>query len=592
MSEKDLRADTAPHAGGDDTVRRVLGLFSAQRGKVALAALLTVAVVVGTLSLPVLSGRAVDCVVGPGEVDFAGLQGTLALIALALALTAACQWALTAVTNRLAFGAALTLRQRAFDHLQELPLSYIDSHGHGDLAARIVTDADMLTNGLLMAFQQLPVGVLTIVVTLVFMFALNPAIAAVVALLTPISIFTARFIATHSAKHFSGQTRLRGELTAYVEEMVGGISAIETFDMADAVHERFARTDAALGEESFKAVFFSSLVNPTTRFANALVYAAIGIFGAFVAMGGGITVGGLSAFLGYADQYAKPFNDISGVATELQNSVACARRLFALLDVPPEEPDAPGAIVLAEPRGEVDLDHVAFGYDPRRPVLTDVDLRVRPGMRVALVGETGCGKTTLINLIMRFYDVDGGAVRVDGHDVRDLTRASLRAGWGMVLQDTWVRRATVRENVSMGRPDATLEEVRAACREAYADDFIMRLPQGYDTVLDGSASLSAGQRQLLCIARVMLARPAMLILDEATSNIDTRTELLVQRALARLMEGRTSFVVAHRLSTVRDADVICVVADGRIAESGTHDELLAAGGRYKRIYEAQFAPTE
>ncbi len=592
MSEKDLRADTTPHAGGDDTVRRVLGLFSAQRGKVALAALLTVAVVVGTLSLPVLSGRAVDCVVGPGEVDFAGLQGTLALIALALALTAACQWALTAVTNRLAFGASLELRRRAFDHLQELPLSYLDAHGHGDLASRIVTDADMLTNGLLMAFQQLPVGVLTIVVTLVFMFALNPAIAAVVALLTPVSIFTARFIATHSAKHFSGQTRLRGELTAYVEEMVGGISAVETFEVQESVHARFAKTDAALGQESFKAVFFSSLVNPTTRFANALVYAAIGIFGAFVAMSGGITVGGLSAFLGYADQYAKPFNDISGVATELQNSVACARRLFALMDEPAEVPDAADAATLSAPRGDVEFRHVAFGYDADRLVLRDVDLAVRPGIRIALVGETGCGKTTLINLLMRFYDVAGGSVVVDGRDVRDWTRESLRAGWGMVLQDTWVRRATVRENVSLGRPDATLDEVRAACREAYADDFIMRLPQGYDTVLDGSASLSAGQRQLLCIARVVLARPAMLILDEATSNIDTRTELLVQRALARLMEGRTSFVVAHRLSTVRDADLICVVADGRIAERGTHDELLAAGGRYKRIYEAQFAPAE
>lgn len=585
MSEKD-------RARSGDTVRRMLALFSARRRGVAAAALLTIGVVVGTLALPVLSGRAIDCVVGVGEVDFAGLARSLAWIAATLGGTALCQWALTAVTNRLAFGAALELRERAFDHLQELPLSYIDSHGHGDLAARIVTDADMLTSGLLMAFQQLPVGVLTIVVTLAFMFALNPPIAAVVALLTPVSVFTARFIATHSARHFSGQTRLRGELTAYVEEMVGGISEIETFDVARQVHERFSETDAALGQESLKAVFFSSLVNPTTRFANALVYAAIGIFGAFVAMGGGITVGGLSAFLGYADQYAKPFNDISGVATELQNSVACARRLFSLLDVPAEAPDAPGARVLDEPRGEVELDHVVFGYDPGRPVLRGVDLGVRPGQRVALVGETGCGKTTLINLIMRFYDVNDGSVRVDGHDVRDLTRDSLRSGWGMVLQDTWVRRATVRENVSMGRPDATLEEVRAACREAYADDFICRLPQGYDTVLDGSTSLSAGQRQLLCIARVMLARPAMLILDEATSNIDTRTELLVQRALARLMEGRTSFVVAHRLSTVRDADLICVIADGVIAERGTHEELLAAGGRYRRIYEAQFAPTE
>ncbi|OUO35630.1 ABC transporter ATP-binding protein [Olsenella sp. An290] len=577
---------------GDATVRRIAGLFSGRTGSVLAAGLLAVAVVVGTLLLPVLSGRAVDCVVGPGQVDFSGLFRALALIACALGATAACQWALTAVTNRLAFGAVLSLRCRAFDHLQELPLSYLDSHGHGDLASRIVTDADQLTNGLLMAFQQLPVGILTIVVTLVFMFVLNPAIAAVVALLTPISIFTARFIAAHSARHFSGQTRLRGELTAYVEEMVGGISAVETFQVQEAVRERFARTDAELGQESFKAVFFSSLVNPTTRFANALVYAAIGIFGAFVAMAGGITVGGLSAFLGYADQYAKPFNDISGVATELQNSVACARRLFELIDEPAEEPDAADAAVLAEPRGEVRLDHVAFGYEPGRPVLRDVDLAVRPGQRIALVGETGCGKTTLINLIMRFYDVSGGAVMVDGRDVRSWTRESLRGAWGMVLQDSWVRRATVRENVGMGRPDATLEEVRAACREAYADDFVMRLPQGYDTVLDGSASLSAGQLQLLCIARVMLARPSMLILDEATSNIDTRTELLVQRALARLMEGRTSFVVAHRLSTVRDADLICVIADGVIAERGTHEELLAAGGRYRRIYEAQFAPTE
>ena len=575
----------------DGTVRRMVGLFTGSRARLCAAGALTACVVVGTLSLPVLSGRAVDCVVGAGQVDFAGLARELAGIAVALGVTAASQWALTAVTNRLAFDAGLELRRRAFDHLQELPLSYLDSHGHGDLASRIVTDADQLVNGLLMAFQQLPTGILTIVVTLAFMFALNPAIAAVVALLTPVSVFSARFIATRSARHFSGQTHLRGELTSYVEEMVGGISSVEAFSMEEEVAQRFARTDAELGRESFKAVFFSSLVNPTTRFANALVYAAIGIFGAFVAMGGGITVGGLSAFLGYADQYAKPFNDISGVATELQNSVACARRLFELLDVEAEEPDSARAAVLEAPRGEVALEHVRFGYDEKSPVLRDVDLAVRPGTRVALVGETGCGKTTLINLLMRFYDVDGGSVSVDGRDVRDWTRASLRAGWGMVLQDTWVRRATVRENVAMGAPGATLEEVRAACREAYADDFVMRLPEGYDTVLDGTASLSAGQRQLLCIARVILARPSMLILDEATSNIDTRTELLVQRALAHLMEGRTSFVVAHRLSTVRDAGLICVVADGRIAERGTHEELLAAGGRYRQIYEAQFAPT-
>ncbi len=576
----------------DATVRRMMALFAGRPAAVAASAVLAVAVVVGTLLLPVLAGQAVDCVVGPGQVDFEGLARKLALIGLTLAFTAVTQWGLTALTNRLAFDAVRDLRERAFSHLQRLPLSYIDSHGHGDLVSRIVTDADQLTNGMLMAFQQLPTGLLTIVVTLGFMFALNPSIAAVVALLTPISIFTARFIATHSARHFTGQTRLRGELTALTEEMIGGISCVETFDMADDVAVTFANLDAELGQESFKAVFFSSLVNPTTRFANALVYAAVGIFGAFVAMAGGITVGGLSAFLGYADQYAKPFNDISGVVTELQNSVACARRLFSLIDVPVEEPDAPDAEVLSQPRGAVALSHVAFGYKPDRLVLSDVDLAVRPGQRIALVGETGCGKTTLINLLMRFYDVNAGSVSVDGRDVRAWTRASLRSAWGMVLQDTWVRRATVRENIAMGRPDATLEEVRAAAREAYADEFICRLPQGYDTVLDGSTSLSAGQRQLLCIARVMLARPAMLILDEATSNIDTRTELLVQRAFARLMEGRTSFVVAHRLSTIRDADLICVVADGTIAERGTHEELLDAGGRYRAIYEAQFAPTE
>ena len=589
-----MSAPTSVRARGekDQTVRRLLALFSPHKASLVLAAVLAVAVVVGTLSLPVLSGQAIDCVVGPGQVDFAGLAHVLAVIAAVLAATALAQWALTATTNRLAFGAALALRRQAFDHLQELPLSYLDSHGHGDVASRIVTDVDQLTNGLLMGFQQLPVGVLTIVVTLAFMFALNAQVALVVALLTPVSVLTARTLASRSAKHFSGQSRLRGELTGIVEELVGGISTVETYQMQAAACAQFAATDERLRQESFKAVFFSSLVNPTTRFANALVYAAIGIFGALVALEGGITVGGLSAFLGYADQYAKPFNDISGVATELQNCVACARRIFSLLDVPAEEPDAPGALVLVRPRGEVRLDHVAFGYDPARLVLTDVDLAVRPGQRIALVGATGCGKTTLINLLMRFYDVSAGAVVVDGHDVRAYTRESLRAGWGMVLQDTWVRHATVRDNVALGRPDATDEEVRTACREVFADDFISRLPEGYDTVLDGGVSLSAGQRQLLCIARVMLARPALLILDEATSNIDTRTELLVQRAFERLMEGRTSFVVAHRLSTVRDADLICVIDQGRIAERGTHDELLAAGGRYREIYEAQFAPTE
>ena len=573
----------------DGTVRRMVGLFTGSRARLCAAGALTACVVVGTLSLPVLSGRAVDCVVGAGQVDFAGLARELAGIAVALGVTAASQWALTAVTNRLAFDAGLELRRRAFDHLQELPLSYLDSHGHGDLASRIVTDADQLVNGLLMAFQQLPTGVLTIVVTLAFMFALNPAIAVVVALLTPVSVFSARFIATRSARHFSGQTHLRGELTSYVEEMVGGISSVEAFSMEEEVAQRFARTDAELGRESFKAVFFSSLVNPTTRFANALVYAAIGIFGAFVAMGGGITVGGLSAFLGYADQYAKPFNDISGVATELQNSVACARRLFELLDVEAEEPDSPRAAVLEAPRGEVALEHVRFGYDEKSPVLRDVGLAVRPGTRVALVGETGCGKTTLINLLMRFYDVKDGSIAVDGSDIRTVTRQSLRHQYGMVLQDTWLKFGTVRENIRLAKPDAADEEVETAAKKAHADSFIRRLPNGYDTMLsDTGGALSAGQRQLLCIARVMLCLPPMLILDEATSSIDPRTEVKSQPAFAEMMQGRTSFIVAHRLSTIREADVILVMRDGRIVEQGKHDELLARNGFYAKLYHSQF----
>ena len=573
-------------------MRRMLGLFSAHPANRAATFALVVAVVVCTLALPTLSGRAVDCVVGPGEVDFAGLTASLRAIALTIVAIFACQWGLAAVTNRLSFDAACDLRRQAFDHIQEMPLSYIDSHEHGDLTSRIVTDVDQLTNGLVMGFQQLPTGVLTIVVTLVFMFRLNATIALVVTFLTPFSVWAAKFISSHASRHFAGQTRLRGELTGLTEEMIGGISSVEAFGMAEVVSARFDEVDAALGDENFKAVFFSSLANPTMRFANALVYAAVGVFGAFVALSGGITVGGLSAFLSYADQYAKPFNDITGVVTELQNSVACAERVFALVDEPAQLPEAEGALELGEVSGAVTLDHVRFGYAPERPILTDVDLEVAPGQRIALVGHTGCGKTTLINLLMRFYDVDAGAVRVDGHDVRDLARASLRGTWGMVLQDTWVRRATVRENIAIGRPDATDEEVREAAREAFADGFISLLPRGYDTVLDGNESISAGQRQLLCIARVMLARPQMLILDEATSNIDTRTEVLVQRAFDRLMRGRTSFVVAHRLSTVRDADLICVVDQGRIAERGTHEELLAQDGLYRQIYESQFAPAE
>ena len=595
MSAKNTTA--APAAAGkknrdDQTIRRMLELFSGRRGMLAALIALVVVVTVGTLTLPTLTGRAVDCMVGAGAVDFMALADVARLMALTVCVTAAAQYALALVTNRLAYDAAFDLRCQAFDHLQRMPLSYIDSHEHGEVASRIVNDADQLTNGFVMGFQQLPTGVLTIVVTLVFMFRLNPLIAGVVTVLTPFSVWMAKFISSHASKHFAGQTQLRGELTGLVEEMIGGVGTIEAFGVADEVCGRVRDIDARLAQESYKAVFFSSLANPTMRFMNSLVYAAIGIFGAFVVLDGGITVGGLSAFLQYADQYAKPFNDITGVVTELQNSVACARHLFELIDEPLEEPDAEGALELGRVEGKVALDDVTFSYTPGRPILEHLDLSAEPGRRIALVGHTGCGKTTLINLLMRFYDVDSGSVTVDGHDVRGLTRASLRGSWGMVLQDTWVRRATVRENIAIGHPGATDDEIVAAAKAAYADEFIRRMPRGYDTVLDGSTSLSAGQKQLLCIARVMVARPQMLILDEATSNIDTRTELLVQRAFDNLMRGRTSFVVAHRLSTIRDADAICVVDHGRIAEKGTHEELLARGGIYRDIYESQFAPAE
>ena len=592
MSESVVR-DPA-RDGRDGTVLRMLGLLRRRKALCAATVVLVAAVTVGTLAIPALSGRAVDCVVAPGEVDFAGLRATLAEMAAILGLTAVCQWLLTAASNRLGYDAALELRREAFDHLQELPVSYIDAHGHGDLAGRIVTDVDQLTNGVVMGLQQLPTGLLTIVVTLAFMFRVNFGIACVVTVLTPLSVWAAKAIASNASRHFAGQTQLRGDLTAMTEEVVNGVATVEAFGMQDEVCERFGEVNAALGEENYRAVFFSSLANPTMRFMNALVYAAIGIYGTFVVLSGAISVGSLSAFLGYADQYAKPFNDITGVVTELQNSVACARRLFALIDEPSQEPDDPDAVELVadDVAGDVVLDHVSFSYVPGQRILSDVDLHAEPGRRVALVGHTGCGKTTLINLLMRFYDVDEGGVSVDGHDVRQVTRASLRSTWGMVLQDTWVRRATIRENIAIGRPDAGDDEIRAAAREAYADEFIRRMPLGYDTVVDGSASLSAGQRQLLCIARVMLARPRMLILDEATSNIDTRTEVLVQRAFDNLMRGRTSFVVAHRLSTIRHADEICVIDRGRVCQRGTHEELLAAGGMYRDIYESQFAPSE
>ena len=574
----------------DGTIRRTIAQLRPHIpglvGSLALAA----AVVVSTLLVPVYSGDAVDCVMGEGSVDMTGLVSALRGLAAAVVVTMASQWLLTALTNRIAASIVRDMRRDAFVKLQVLPLSYIDSHRHGDIVNRVVTDIDQFSNGLTLTFQQLFSGVLTIVLTLVFMFRLNPAVTLVVICVTPVSIFTAKFIATRGYAHFHEQSVRRGELTGAVEEYVGGIPVLETFDAQDVACGHFREVDARLSQASFKAVFYSSLVNPTTRFVNALVYAGVGIFGAFAAIAGSLTVGGLTAFLSYANQYTKPFNDISDVVTELQNSFACAARLYELLDEPEQTPDAPGAVELSNVRGQVELRDVAFSYTPDRPLIERFSLSVRPGMRVAIVGPTGCGKSTMINLLMRFYDVDAGQILVDGHDVRDITRASLRAAYGMVLQETWVKSATVADNLRLGASDATDEEVRQATKAAFAHDFIMRLPHGYDTVLGGDqSSISAGQRQLLCIARAMLANAPMLILDEATSNIDTRTEILVQRAFERLMEGRTSFVVAHRLSTIVGADLIVAMRDGRIVETGTHEQLLAAHGFYASLYESQFS---
>ena len=563
---------------------RVLRFLSPHVPALLASLVLAAAVVVTTLLVPVLSGRAVDCLVGPGEVNVEGLVANLRLLALAVIATAASQWALTALTNRVAYDVVRDMRVQAFGKLQRLPLFYVDSHRHGDVVNRVVTDVDQFSNGLVMTFQQFFTGVLAIVLTLAFMFSLNALVTLVVVCVTPSSILAAKLIAGRGYAYFHDQSARRGELTGVVEEYVGGKGAVEAFDAQGIAERRFEEVDARLAKTSFRAVFYSSLINPTTRFVNALVYAGVGIFGALAAIDGTLTVGGLTAFLSYANQYTKPFNDISEVVTELQNSLACAARLFELLDEAEEVPDAPGAVELADVRGQV-----SFSYVPGRPLIEGFTLHARPGERVAIVGPTGCGKTTLINLLMRFYDVDGGSICVDGHDVREVTRASLRKSWGMVLQETWVKSASVRDNIALGRPDATDEEVRAVARAAFADEFIERLPEGYDTVLGGEdSSISAGQRQLLCIARAMLANAPMLILDEATSNIDTRTEVKVQAAFERLMRGRTSFVVAHRLSTVRDADKIVAMRDGHVVEVGAHEELLAHDGFYASLYRSQF----
>ncbi|MBR1780808.1 MAG: ABC transporter ATP-binding protein [Oscillospiraceae bacterium] len=577
------------------TLRRVLRYIRPYWLFLALSLLAAALSVATQLYVPILTGDAIDFMVARGAVDLAHVLLICRNIAATIAVTALAQWAMGVWNNHVAFGVTRDLRRAMMDKLQSLPLSTLDSHATGDLLSRMAADVDQFSDGLLMGFTQLFTGVLTILGTLLFMLLVNPPITAVVVLVTPLSLVVAAWIARHSYRSFQAQNRVRGSQTAFVNEMIEGTRVVRLFGREAQTLEEFDDLNEQLRQVSQRAVFLSSLTNPATRFVNGVVYAGVGLVGALSAIGlmpgAAITVGELSIFLSYANQYTKPFNEISGVVTELQNALSCAARIFELLDAPAQTPDAPDAIPLAPEQvdGRVALEDVSFRYVPERPLIQDFSLSVQPGQRVAIVGPTGCGKTTLINLLMRFYDVDGGSISVSGRDIRSITRPSLRRSYGMVLQETWLNAGTVAENIAYGRPDATAEEIEAAARAAHAHGFISRLPQGYQTVLgEDGGSLSQGQKQLLCIARVMLCLPPMLILDEATSSIDTRTEVRIQDAFARMMEGRTSFIVAHRLSTIRSADIILVMRDGHIVEQGDHDALLARGGFYAQLYQSQF----
>ena len=572
------------------TLRRVLRYIRPYLPMLALSLLLALVTVALTLYVPILVGRAVDCLLGVGAVDFSALRTVLVTIGACVLATAAAQWVMNVINNRITYLTVQDIRRDAFAHMQALPLSYLDAHPTGDTVSRMISDADTFADGLLMGFTQLFTGVVTILGTLVFMLTLSPRITLVVVLITPVSLLVANFIASRTYSMFRLQSQTRGEQTALIDEIIGEQKLVQAFGHETRSLEQFDEVNERLRACSLRAVFFSSLTNPCTRFVNSLVYAGVGLTGALSVVGGALTIGGLSSFLSYANQYTKPFNEISGVITELQNALACAGRIFELIDEPAQEPDAPDAKTLQSVRGEVDIDHVSFSYTPERKLIEDFTLHVRPGQRVAIVGPTGCGKTTMINLLMRFYDVKSGTISVDGHQTRGVTRRSLRQNIGMVLQDTWLSSGTIRDNIAMGRPDATDEEIIAAAKASHAHSFIRRLPEGYNTVIsETGGQLSQGQKQLLCIARVMLCLPPMLILDEATSSIDTRTELKVQDAFATMMKGRTSFIVAHRLSTIKSADVILVMRDGHIVEQGTHKELLEKGGFYAKLYQSQFA---
>lgn len=573
----------------NSVLKQLLRYVRPHRGLLLISLILAAVSVAATLYAPILVGEAVDKIVTKDNVDFAGVRNVLIKLGVTVAVTAAAQWLMSLCTNKVTYYAVRDLRNDAFSNLQKLPLSYIDSTKQGDMISRLVSDIENVSDGLLMGFAQLFTGLVTILGTLGFMLSINIRITLVVVLITPLSLFVARFISRNTFKLFRSQTEARGELTALTEEMVGSSKTLKAFNYQDEAERRFEEDNQKLRSVWVRAVFFSSLTNPSTRFVNGLVYTFTGIVGAFTAIGGGFTVGQLSCFLTYANQYTKPFNEISGVITELQSALAAAGRVLDVIDEPCEKPDAADAYVLNDPDGTLRAEKVEFSYTPSVPLIEGFDLDVKAGQHIAIVGPTGCGKTTFINLLMRFYDVTGGRIIISGKPVNDCTRSSLRSSYGMVLQDTWLKTGTIRENIAYAKPDASLEEIEAAARSAHCHSFIKRLPDGYDTVInEDGGSLSAGQKQLLCIARVMLSLPPMLILDEATSSIDTRTEILIQRAFTKMMQGRTSFIIAHRLSTIRDADCIIVMRSGHIVEQGTHDDLMDLNGFYASLYNSQF----
>lgn len=573
-----------------ETIRKVLRYIRRYWIYLILSILLAVGTVTLTLYIPILTGEAVDYIVGAGQVDFDAVFAICKKIAVAIVLTMAAQWIMNVCNNKVTYGVVRDIRDDAFSRLLKLPLSYIDSHSYGEVVSRVVSDADQFADGLLMGFTQLFTGIITILFTLGFMLSISIPITLVVVVVTPVSLFVASFIAKRTYQMFRLQSETRGEQTALVEEMIGNQKVVQAFGHEKEAAGQFDEINERLRACSLKGIFFSSITNPATRFVNSLVYAGVGIIGAVYAVQGGITVGQLSCFLSYANQYTKPFNEISGVVTELQNAIACAGRVLELIEAEPEVAEPEDAVTLSNVDGSVDIEDVYFAYEPDQKLIEQFSLHVEPGQRVAIVGPTGCGKTTLINLLMRFYDVNKGTIRVSGTDIRRITRESLRSNYGMVLQETWLKKGTIRDNIRMGRPDASEEEIIEAAKASHAHNFIKRLPKGYDTIIgEDGGSLSAGQKQLLCIARVMLCLPPMLILDEATSSIDTRTEMRIQKAFAHMMQGRTSFIVAHRLSTIQEADVILVMRDGRIIEQGSHEELLEQDGFYKKLFEAQWA---